>query len=116
MSFSSEPFGHSRKISVPLKNEIHQTAIDRNKVWIDAVTNSLGQRNETALIGETMKAAGQKCADQILEMTIAHFGRVPETVDELIEAIVCKGPVKAEIMKSIGMGDDYCEFLVTFKE
>lgn len=156
------------------KNEIPQAAIDRNKGWIDAVTKSLGQRNGTTLIRETMKDTGKKCASQLLEMTLDHFGRAPETVDELIDAInkrrrevlkarafwvregdaarfklekcscdlveaglaepnpyfclcsagmfesvfssVCMGPVKAEIMKSIGMGDDHCEFVVTFKE
>ena len=34
-----------------------------------------------------MKDAGKKCATQLLEMTINHFGRVPDSVDELIEAI-----------------------------
>jgi len=157
-----------------LKKEISQVAIDRNKAWIEAVTKSLGERNDIDLIKATMKDAGKKCASQLLEMTINHFGRSPNSVDELIGAInkrrkevlqaktfwdrdgdmahfklqkcscdlveaglaepnpnfclcsagmfesvfsyVCIGPVKAEIVKSIGMGDSHCEFIVSFEE
>lgn len=156
------------------KIEISQVAINRNKAWIEAVTKSLGERNDCDLLRATMKDAGKRCAFQLLEMTINHFGRDPKSVDEMIEAInqrridvlnaktfwiregnkahfrlekcscdlveaglaepnpnfcfcsagmiecifsyVCKGPVKAEIVKSIGMGDEHCEFIVRFKE
>ena len=67
--------------------EIPQVAIDRNKAWIEAVTKSLGERNDGILIRTTMKDAGKKCASQLLEMTTNHFGRDPKSVDELIEAI-----------------------------
>lgn len=69
------------------KTEIPKTAIDRNKSWIEAVTKSLGEREDIDLIKATMKDAGRKCAFQLLEMTINHFGRDPKSVDELIAAI-----------------------------
>jgi hypothetical protein len=34
-----------------------------------------------------MRNAGKKCATQLLEKIVAHFGRGPQSVDELIEAI-----------------------------
>jgi len=156
------------------KTEIPKAAIERNKAWIEAVTKSLGERNDVDLSEGILKNAGKKCAAQLLEMTINHFGRNPKSVDELIEAInkrrrdvlkaqtfwirdgnkahfklekcscdlveaglaepnptfclcsagmfesvfshSCKGPVKAEIVKSIGMGDKYCKFIVRFAE
>jgi len=67
--------------------EIPAAAIERNKAWIKAVTESLGRRQDLALIQETMKAAGRICAEQLLELTINHYGRDPQTVDELIAAI-----------------------------
>ena len=156
------------------KSEIPQAAIDRNKAWIEAVTRSLGESGDFGLVKDIMKSAGKNCADQILEMTIDHYGRDPETVDELIDAInqrrrevlkagtfwvrkgntahfklekcscdlvaaglaepnpnfclcsagmfesvfshVCKGAVTAEIVRSIGRGDAFCEFIVHFEE
>lgn len=156
------------------ETQIPKVAIERNKAWIKAVTESLGKRNDTDLLKCTMKDAGRKCADQLLEMTISHFGRNPESVDELIDAInkrrrdilnantfwvregntahftlekcscdmveaglaapnpgfclcsagmfetvfshVCKGRVQTDIVKAIGMGDSYCEFVVRFEE
>jgi predicted hydrocarbon binding protein len=156
------------------KTEIPKAAIERNKAWIEAITKSLRKRKDIDLLRATMKDAGKKCADQLLEMTINHFGRNPKSVDELIAAInkrrrdvlkaktfwvrdgnkahfklekcscdlveaglaepnpnfclcsfgmfetvfshACKGPVQAEIVKAIGMGDEYCEFVVRFEE
>jgi hypothetical protein len=69
------------------KTEIPIAAIERNRAWIEAVTNSLGKRNNSEILRVTMKDAGRKCAAQILEKTIDHFGRKPNSVDELIEAI-----------------------------
>lgn len=149
-------------------------AIERNRAWIKAVTNSLGKRNDLELLSGTMKDAGNKCADQLLEKTIDHFGCRPKTVDELIEALnmrrrdilkastffvregnkahfklekcscdlvesglaepspnfclcsagmlenlfipFCKGSVKTQIIKAIGLGDNCCEFIVHFNE
>ena len=68
-------------------SEIPQAAIERNKAWIKAVTDSLGQMNNAAFLRGTMKSAGHQCASQLLEMTIDHYGCTPESVDELIEAI-----------------------------
>lgn len=156
------------------KKEIPQVAIDRNRAWIEAVTKSLGESNDFNLVRNTMKDAGKKCASQLLEMTIKHFGRDLNSVDDLIEAInkrrrdvlkaktfwvrdgnaaffkiekcscdlveagladpnpnfclcsagmfesvfsyVCKRAVQAEIVKSIGMGNKHCEFIVRFEE
>ena len=67
--------------------EIPTAAIERNRAWIKAVTNSLSKRNDLELLSGTMRDAGKKCADQLLEKTIDHFGRRPKTVDELIEAL-----------------------------
>jgi hypothetical protein len=155
-------------------SEIPQTAIERNRAWIKAVTGSLGQMNNTAFLRSTMRAAGKQCASQLMEVTVDHFGRTPASVDELIEAInkrrrellkastfwirdgnkahftlatcscdlvdaglaepdpnyclcsagmfesifatVCKGSVKTDIIKAIGMGDDCCQFVVHFDE
>jgi predicted hydrocarbon binding protein len=156
------------------KVQIPKAAMERNRVWIEAVTRSLGEKGGSELLRATMKDAGGRCAAHLLKMTIDHFGRNPESVDELIEAInrrrrdvlgattfwtrdgntahftlercscdlveaglaepnphfclcsagmfervfshVCNGPVKAEIVKAIGMGDAYCEFIVHFDE
>lgn len=157
-----------------LKAEIPVAAIERNRAWIEAVTNSLGERNDPKILRITMKDAGKKCAAQLLEKTITYFGRNPNSADELIEAInkrrrdilrattfwvrdgnkahfklekcgcdlveaglaepnpsfclcsagmfesvfshSCHGRVNAEIIKSIGMGDECCEFIVHFDE
>ncbi len=130
--------------------------------------------NNTTFLRSTMKAAGKQCASQLMEMTVDHYGRRPESVDELIEAInkrrkdvlkastfwirdgnrahfrletcscdlveaglvepdpnfclcsagmfeslfasVCKGSVRTDIIKAIGMGDDCCQFVVHFEE
>ena len=69
------------------RTEIPAAAIERNKVWIEAVTHSLGTQNTPELLRNTMREAGKKCAAQILEKTIRHFGRTPTTVDEMIDAI-----------------------------
>jgi hypothetical protein len=121
-----------------------------------------------------MRNAGKKCAAQLLAKIVAHYGREPQSVDELIEAInkrrkeilresslweregnrayfrlaqcgcdlveagladpnpvfcLCsagmfenlfapywRGTVRTEIVKAIGLGDEYCEFVVSFDE
>lgn len=156
------------------KTEIPGAAVERNRAWIEAVTDSLGRRNDPLLLRDTMRDAGRRCAGQLLEKIIAHFGRTPETPGELIDAInkrrkevlgssnlwvrkgnsarfkletcgcdlvaaglaepnpnfclcsagmfehlfvpFCRGPVNAEIIKAIGMGDACCEFVVHFDE
>lgn len=69
------------------KKEIPIVAIERNNAWIKAAVDSLGKRNDATLLRETMRDTGKKCADQLLEKAVDHFGRTPETVDELIEAV-----------------------------
>lgn len=69
------------------KTEIPDAAIERNRDWIAAITNSLGRRGDSELLRETMRDTGKKCAEQLLKKIIDHFGRPPESVDELIEAI-----------------------------
>lgn len=156
------------------KTEIPEAAIERNRAWIEAVTNSLGKRGDSELSSGIMRDAGKKCAAQLLEKTINHFGQTPKSVNELIDAInkrrkevlnasnfwvrdgskahfklekcgcdlveaclaepnsifclcsagmfenlfipFCKGTVKTEIIKAIGLGDDCCEFIVHFDE
>jgi hypothetical protein len=67
--------------------EIPDAAIERNRAWIAALTNSLGRRGDSELVRETMRDTGKKCAEQLLKKIIDHFGRSPESADELIEAI-----------------------------
>ncbi len=69
------------------KREIPIAAIERNRTWIDAVTNSLGKSGNPELARSTMREAGKNCASQLLEKTINHFGKTPESVYELVEAI-----------------------------
>ena len=69
------------------ETKIPNAAVERNRVWIKAVTDSLDLRGDLSLSRSTMRDAGKQCAAQLLEKTIAHFGRRPESVDELIEAI-----------------------------
>ncbi len=154
--------------------EIPIAALERNRAWIKTITDSLGKRNDLKLLKCTMRDTGSKCASQLLEKTIEHFGRRPKTVDELIEAVnkrrrdilkattffvrkgnnihfklvkcscdlvesglaepspnfclcsagmleglfmpFCDGYVKTEIIKAIGLGDDYCEFIIHLNE
>jgi len=57
-----------------------------NAAWIEAVENALAAHGNTALTIEVMKAAGQKCARQILDDCREILGKKPETVDELLDA------------------------------
>jgi predicted hydrocarbon binding protein len=66
--------------------EISQAAIERNAIWIEAVENALDARGDEALVREVMKAAGQKCAQQILDDCREMLGKKPETVNELLDA------------------------------
>ena len=67
--------------------EISDTAVERNKAWIEAVTSTLKNSGDSELCRLAMRNAGKKCAGQLLEKIVAHFGRKPQSVDELIEAI-----------------------------
>ena len=95
------------------KTEIPIAAIERNRAWIEAVANSLGKRNDLELLRGTMRDTGKKCADQLLEKIIDHFGRAPKSIDELIEAINKR---RKDVLKAIGMGDECCKFIVHFVE
>ena len=153
--------------------EIPVAAVERNKVWIEAVTSTLKQNEDSEFPQCVMKEAGKQCATQLLEKIIAHFGRRPRSVDEFIEAInlrrkevlhdpnlwegdgntahfkldtcwcdlvqaslaepnaifgmcssgmfehlfqpFCQGTVRTEIVKSIGLGNECCEFIVHFE-
>ncbi len=68
------------------KREIQEAAIRRNVSWIEVVERSLGDFGNDRLTKQVMKAAGQKCAQQILTECENILGKKPETVDELIEA------------------------------
>jgi len=57
-----------------------------NAAWIEAVENALAAHGNTALTIEVMKAAGQKCAQRILDDCREILGKKPETVDELLDA------------------------------
>ena len=65
---------------------ISEAAITSNAAWIEAVENTLASCGNMALAKDVMKAAGHKCAQQILEDCREILGEEPETVDELIDA------------------------------
>jgi hypothetical protein len=67
--------------------EISVAAVERNRAWIEAVTSTLEKSGDSEFSRLAMRNAGKKCADQLLEKTVAHFGRRPQSVDEFIEAI-----------------------------
>jgi predicted hydrocarbon binding protein len=69
------------------KKEINEAAIERNKAWINGVTNALNKIGNEEICRCTMKSAGKECADQLLEKTINYFGRTPKSIVEMIEAI-----------------------------
>ena len=69
------------------KVEIPSAAVERNRAWIEAITNFLKNRGDSELSRLAMRDAGKKCAAQLLEKIVKHFGRRPQSVDELIEAI-----------------------------
>ncbi len=70
-----------------LNREISEAAIQRNKAWINGITNALNGIANEEICHCAMKSAGKECAEQLLEKTINHFGKEPESVPEMIEAI-----------------------------
>lgn len=68
------------------KMEISEVTIKRNVTWIEAVENALANCGNMALTKEVMKAAGQKCARQILDDCREILGKKPVTVDELLDS------------------------------
>ena len=156
------------------EKSISEKAIKRNITWIEAVENAITENSNEIIAKKIMKAAGKKCAQQILEECKQILGKMPENVDELIEATnirrqrqlnlnslwerdgnkahlkidecgctlvkaglakpnpvhclctvgmfesvfsaVCQGSVNVEIIKTIGFGDNVCEFYVYFQE
>ena len=68
------------------KPRISEAAITRNAAWIEAVENALADCGNIAMTKEIMKAAGQKCAQQIYDDCRDIIGKEPETVDELLYA------------------------------
>jgi hypothetical protein len=67
--------------------DISAAAVERNKAWIEAVTRTLEESGNSELARLAMRNAGKRCAAQLLEKIVAHFGREPQSVDELIKAI-----------------------------
>jgi len=155
--------------------KVSEDAIKRiNASWIEAVENALTAHGDASLTKEVMKAAGRKCAQQIINDCAEIIGRRPANIDELLEATnqrrlrihgldslwgkegnrahlridkcgctlvkaglarispvhclcsiglmenlfsaVCTGPVVVEVVKTIGFGDEVCEFYVDFEE
>ncbi len=68
------------------KTEIPEKAIKRNVAWIEAVEKALANSGNGILTKEVMKAAGQKCARQILDDCREILGKKPETIDKLLDA------------------------------
>jgi hypothetical protein len=67
--------------------EIPTAAVERNKAWIAAVTKTLQTSDNAEFPRVVMKEAGKQCAAQLREKIIAHVGRMPQSVDEFIDAI-----------------------------
>jgi len=66
----------SEKGDYPMsKKEISTDAIERNRAWIKTVTNALKTRGDTEFSRIAMRDAGKKCAAQLLEKIVLHFGR-----------------------------------------
>jgi hypothetical protein len=67
--------------------EIPVAAIERNRVWIEAMTNALKTNDNLEFSRAAMRETGKQCATQLLEKIVTHFGRTPQSIDEIIEAI-----------------------------
>lgn len=156
------------------ERNISENAIERNVSWIEGIEDAIANNCNEFTAKQIMKAAGEKCARQILKECEQILGKKPESTDELIEATnirrlkqlnldslwkregnkahlkinecgctlvkaglakpnpvhclctvgmfesvfsaVCLGPVNVEVIKTIGFGDDVCEFYVHFQE
>lgn len=114
---------------------IPRAALERNRAWIKAVTGCIDKRGGGELSREAMRDTGTRRAELILGKVTAHYGRVPQSADELIEAINRR---RVELLKKTnlwrrdgerahfhldacgcdlvgaGLGDDCCEFTVHF--
>ncbi|MBF0376298.1 MAG: hypothetical protein HQK72_02335 [Desulfamplus sp.] len=62
----------------------------------------------------------EKCGCDLVEAGLAepnpNFCLCSAGMFESVFSHACKGTVKAEIVKAIGRGDEYCEFIVYFEE
>ncbi|MDY0039537.1 MAG: hypothetical protein RBS57_04445 [Desulforhabdus sp.] len=154
--------------------QVPVAAVERSLIWIEAVENALAEKGGAELADQIMRAAGKKCALQILADCEEILGKKPETVDELLNATnrrrlqrhslanlwerdgntahlkidscactlvraglarpnpvhcrcskglmvelfstVTRGPVHVEMVKTVGCGDDCCEFMVYFED
>ncbi|MDC7126545.1 MAG: methanogen output domain 1-containing protein [Spirochaetales bacterium] len=69
------------------KEQISVAAVKRNCAWIKGVTEALGNFHDENISRCVMNSAGTECANQILEKTISYYGKQPQSVTELVEAI-----------------------------
>jgi predicted hydrocarbon binding protein len=67
--------------------EIPVAAIERNRAWIEAMTNALKTNGDLEFSRAAMRETGKQCAAQLLEKIVTHFGHTPQSIDEFIEAI-----------------------------
>ena len=79
----------NKKIPIP--------AIERNKAWIEAITNTLKELGDENLSRCMMKAAGKNCAMQMHEIIHGHLEDKPKSVEDMIEAINTR---RREILKA----------------
>ena len=56
------------------KTEIPTAAVERNKAWIEAVTNALNTKGDSEFSRAIMRDAGKKCAAQLLEKINSEVG------------------------------------------
>jgi predicted hydrocarbon binding protein len=100
----------------------------RDPKTVDELITAINKRRRDVLKAKTFWVRDgnkayfklEKCSCDLVEAGLAapnsYFCLCSAGMFESVFAHVCKGSVQAEIVKSIGMGDGYCEFIVRFEE
>ncbi len=70
-----------------VKDGIPQKAVELNLNWIEALETCLAGHGNQDLTKAVMKAAGEKCSVQLFDDCRQVLGKIPESVDELLEAM-----------------------------
>lgn len=59
------------------KKKIPVTAIERDRAWIEAITNSLAKRGDSELSRDTMREAGRRCTLKFSRRSLPILGGPP---------------------------------------
>jgi hypothetical protein len=65
---------------------VPESAVQRSVSWIEAIECALGEHTDEATTLAVLKAAGARCAEQILDECAGILGHRPRTVSELLDA------------------------------